>query len=122
MGGIIPRLAGALTVCAVVLALTSGCGQKVQVELTPKFTRAVHPVDAKDAHILSADNYQKVAAGMTQDQVRAVFGTKAPAVTGYKPGEEYELVWEHAGKEIAVRFRGDEVVTKSQKGVVADGR
>lgn len=122
MVGYRSSLAVVLTVCAVVLVLASGCGQKAQFELSPKFTRSIHPVDAKDAHILSPDNYQKVVEGMTQDQVRAVFGTTAPTVTGYKPEEEYELVWEHAGKEIVVRFRGDKVVTKSQKGVVADGQ
>ena len=99
-----------------------GIGCRTQVQLTPKFSRAAYPVDAKDAHILSPDNYQKIVDGMTQDQVRAVFGTSRPAVAGYKPDEEYELVWESGGKEIAVRFRGDKSVGKSQKGILPDGR
>jgi hypothetical protein len=103
---------------AIVAALGSGCRQQTRVELTPKFTRATHPVEASNAHILSPDNYQKITDGMTQDQVRAVFGTPRPVVAGYKPEEEYELVWESGGKEIAVRFRGDKSVGKSQKGVL----
>lgn len=77
-------------------------------------------MEAKDVHILSAENYQGITDGMTQDQVRAVFGTTSPIVSAYKANEEYELVWEHDAKQIVVRFRGDKSAGKSQKGVLPD--
>lgn len=107
-----------LTPLLALLALV-GCGQNVQVELTPKFTRATHSLDSKDAGILSAENFHKIDKGMTQNEVRSTFGTTRPIVESPKPEEEYELVWQAADKEIAVRFRGNKSIGKSEKGVVA---
>jgi len=103
----------------ILLAFGAGCGggQQTKIELTPKFTRAVHPVDAANSQIISDANFQKIADGMTQEQVRAIFGTKQPVVDKYKPDEEYELVWQSGGKEIAVKFRGDKSISKTQKEV-----
>ena len=102
----------------VVLAVV-GCGQNVQIKLTPKFTRASHTLDSKDVSILSAESFQKIEKGMTQNEVRSIFGTTKPIVESPKPEEEYELVWQGADKEIVVRFRGDKSIGKSENGVVA---
>lgn len=97
-----------------------GCGQKIQIELTPKHTRATHLFDSKDAHLLSAENYEKIEVGMTQDEVRAIFGTEWPTVNSPESEEEYELVWQSDDKtkEIVVKFRGDKSIEKSESGVL----
>jgi outer membrane protein assembly factor BamE (lipoprotein component of BamABCDE complex) len=97
-----------------------GCSEKVKVELAPKHTRAIHPVDAKNADILSQENYNKITDGMTQDEVRAIFGTTMPVVKNFKPDESYELVWQYGEKEIAVKFRGEHSDGKSQKGILRE--
>ena len=101
----------------VVIVATIGCGQQpqIKVDVTPKFTRAVYPVDAKDAESLSDENYDKIKVGMNQDEVRAVFGTSRPEVSKFAASEEYELAWESPSREIAVRFRGDKSISKSRK-------
>jgi hypothetical protein len=101
------------------LLAIAGCGRSVQFELTPKFTRSSQLLDSKDAGTLSAENFQKIETGMTQNEVRLIFGTKGPIVQSPKPEEEYELVWQAAEKEISVRFLGDKSIAKSEKGVIA---
>lgn len=110
-----------LLLFGVMVFTTAGCGRKKQfeVEITPKFTRATHPVDAADSAILSLENFEKINPEMTQNDVRGVFGTSTPVVKDFKPEEEYELAWEAEGKSIAVRFRGEKSISKSQTGLDA---
>ncbi len=79
--------------------------------------RVVYELSDAEQGVLSQANFDKIEPLMTQEQVRAVFGTREPVVPDPQPGDVYELVWKHGAKEIAVRFRGDRSGAKRQVGV-----
>ena len=80
-------------------------------------TRAIYTLSEAEKGALSKANYDKIKEGMTRDEVRAVFGTSGPNATPRTDKDEYELVWKYGEKEIAVRFRGERSISKSQVGV-----
>ena len=79
--------------------------------------RVVYELSDAEQGVLSQANFDKIEPLMTQEQVRAIFGTREPVVPDPQPGDVYELVWKHGTKEIAVRFRGDRSGSKRQVGV-----
>src|SRR5204863_9075393 len=79
--------------------------------------RVVYELSDAEQGVLSQANFDKIEPLMTQEQVRAVFGTQGPVVPDPQPGDAYELVWKHGAKEIAVRFRGERSTSKLQIGV-----
>lgn len=85
--------------------------------IAPRATAVAYDL-TDQAQLLSRQNYDKIQDGMTPEQVRAIFGTRGPAVETLEPDEVYELVWKTSRKEIAVKFKGESSIGKSSVNIV----
>lgn len=79
---------------------------------------------------VTTQNFEKIAAGMTMDQVEHILGKgKRQDVGGVSisgsgiagqasgPGDQPTYVWESNGKEIAITFKDKKVISKSKSGL-----
>jgi hypothetical protein len=79
--------------------------------------RAIYPLSEAEKGTLTTNNSDKIQEGVAQAELRAIFGTPGPSVTRRTDNDVYELVWKYRDKKIALRFRGQRAVSKSQVGL-----
>jgi hypothetical protein len=82
----------------VLLALATACvagGCSRTTPPPPDFvpTRAIYPLSEAEKGAMSKSKYEKIQEGMTQAEVRSIFGTSGPSVMPRTDNDTYELVW-----------------------------
>ncbi len=86
----------------------SGCGKSPE----PSVYAALVISETEEPRV-TQENFGKIAEGMTQGEVREIFGNAlAPAIADPVPGEVYELSWEQATSRIRVQIRDGRVIGK----------
>ncbi|HUF63639.1 MAG TPA: hypothetical protein VMN36_16300 [Verrucomicrobiales bacterium] len=100
------RAAGAVAL-ALIAGLT-GCGKSPE----PSVYAALVISETEEPRV-TQESFVKIADGMTQEEVREIFGNPfAPSIGNPELGEIYELSWEQANSRIRVRIRDGRVIGK----------
>ena len=70
------------------------------------------PDPAKFAAAVNKDNFDKIAKGMSEDDLTTLFGPPAEAKPQPQPGVDERLTWQGGGAKIMVNVKGGKVVSK----------